>query len=110
MFLGMGPWSKARCIARLNEARMHWIAAGTGLTIGVLVVMTSIPISIHFANRLNALLYAIFCSVLLILIVGGSYDLKWPRFEAFFFGLIGGVYFIGIGDCLRLAVTSVPLR
>jgi hypothetical protein len=110
MLLGVGPWSKAKCIARLSEAREHWIFAGTGLAIGAFVGITSIPLSLHLPNRLDAFLYAIFGSALLIWLVGGIPDLKWPRFEAFFFGLIVSVYLIGIGMSLRLALTSVPLR
>jgi len=108
--LGVGPWSKARCIARLSEARMHWILAGTGLAIGVFIGITSIPLSLHLPNRLDAFLYALSSSALLIWIVGGVSDLNWPRFEALFFGAIGGVYLIGIGMSLRLALTGVPLH
>ncbi len=104
MWLGLGPWSKAKCIARLSEARMHWMSAGTGLALGLFVGVTDIPASLHFPNRLDALLYAFFGSALLIWLVGGVPDLKWPRFEAFFFSLIVGVYLIGIGVSFRLAL------
>jgi hypothetical protein len=110
MFLGMGPWGKARCIARLGEARKHWISAATGLALGLFVGLTSISLSLHFPGRLDALLYALISPALLILIVGGVPDLKWPRFEALFFSLLFGVYLIAVGMSLRIALTTVPSR
>lgn len=110
MLLGLGPWSKAKCIARLSEAREHWISAATGLALGLFLGLTSVPLSLHFPSRLDALFFALFGPALLTWIVGGVPDLNWPRFEAFFFSLIGSVCLIGIGMSLRIALMSVPLR
>jgi hypothetical protein len=83
---------------------MHWISAGAGLALGLFVGVVDIPPALHFPNRLDALLYAFFGSALLVWIVGGVPDLRWPRFEAFFFSLIVGVYLAGIGVSIRLAL------
>jgi len=98
MWLGLGPWSNARIVARLAEARLHWISAGAGLALGLFIGLADIPMPLQLLNRLDALLYAVLGSALLVWIVGGVTDLKWPRFEAFFFSLVSSVYFAGVGE------------
>jgi hypothetical protein len=109
MLAGLTTWSKARCFARLSEARVHWVSSGIGFALGLFVGTTAIPLHHPPQHRLEALLFTVFYSVILIWLVGGIPYMNSPRFEAFFLSLIGGVYFIAIGTTLTLALTGGSL-